>query len=467
MRGAQTAFVLPSNFPLYPLRPDEILNLEHPAYPADEERRKEYLTSLKALMERVPSLLNAADNTTQQEAISSFHIFRMHTNLFRPDLKLIPELESFVKPFKAEKPLTADAPSTAAGSIYSFAMYSIHTKTLEQRIEVLGNQPLSTLRDSLFCVQHELLANNSNITQQNNPNEAGEKDEEQPLILLHQQAFFYLEEGFYIDTRFPDGGDSCSDTISGMQKWILKQQDFIYKQEAEAKEQRRKEEEEEKTKNQQSFEPGSFQAIAAAWQAAQIQKKGGKLLPVAPAKLKPPNNEAKGAQQAKRGDNGKSPAKRLKKPCVATDPDATSYSASKEDILALEIDASSMSSFTIQECNLVLGKSYLFCHAGHCEHLLILLDKRPYSSAIDGLPSLFPKELYCYTSGSVTGKKVKRRSCQVCEVSTATIATMHDRLAVSSPCYFCQTCYEMLHYGPDGELLYDDFVEIPYMHDTV
>lgn len=445
VRGAQTSFVLPPNFPMFPLRPNDILNLEHPAYPADEGRRKEYLISLKALMEQVPSLLNTDDTTQPQENMPSLHVSRIPTIAFRPELKLIPELESYTRPLKEENNLEAQALSGEAPVIFSFAMYNIQTKALEQQIEVLGNQSLSDLCDHLYCVQHKLFIANQAEANDENKN-ASQQD----------RAFFYLEQGFYVDACRSETTNSNSTIVNDLRKWIQLQQDFFREQEeAERAEQLHKEE---KAKVQSTFPPGSFLAIAAAWQSAQLQKIGGSQ-PVQRA------GAAAGAEPPTKDDR-KNATKRGRKPVDPPDMDVIPI-ASKEEIMSLHTEVQVMKMTAIQECSLVMGKPYLFCHAGHCEHVIILLDRRSYVSAADGSWTSFPKELFCYITGSVSGKKAKRRTCQVCEVSTATVITMHDRLAVSSPCFFCQSCYEMLHYGPDGELLYDDFVEIPYMHDTV
>ena len=62
------------------------------------------------------------------------------------------------------------------------------------------------------------------------------------------------------------------------------------------------------------------------------------------------------------------------------------------------------------------------------------------------------------------------RKCTICKISAARWTTYGDRLAPESPCFFCGTCYEQLHYTKDAtgtvlQLAYTDYEKYPYFHE--
>lgn len=42
--------------------------------------------------------------------------------------------------------------------------------------------------------------------------------------------------------------------------------------------------------------------------------------------------------------------------------------------------------------------------------------------------------------------------------------TIDDKWAKKNPCYFCDNCYYLLHYGENGCLLYNDFTVYDNWH---
>lgn len=54
------------------------------------------------------------------------------------------------------------------------------------------------------------------------------------------------------------------------------------------------------------------------------------------------------------------------------------------------------------------------------------------------------------------------RKCSVCTIWAADRLVVGDRLADKYTVYYCAACFDMLHYGPEGDLLYDDFEVFSY-----
>lgn len=106
-----------------------------------------------------------------------------------------------------------------------------------------------------------------------------------------------------------------------------------------------------------------------------------------------------------------------------------------------------------------LGVRYLFAHLdGNCEHSIYFTDIRVATKS-EMARSSTPK-----TTGFATRKY---RICQVCLANGGKYLVYGDKLAAHSPTLFCQFCYHMLHYSKEGQLLYDDFIVLPYLHDTI
>lgn len=60
--------------------------------------------------------------------------------------------------------------------------------------------------------------------------------------------------------------------------------------------------------------------------------------------------------------------------------------------------------------------------------------------------------------------KLRYKKCSVCKIYRADKMTVDDKWASLNPCYFCDVCYYMLHYG-NGSLLYSDFAVYDYRHE--
>ncbi|KAH9620754.1 hypothetical protein KSS87_005779 [Heliosperma pusillum] len=121
-----------------------------------------------------------------------------------------------------------------------------------------------------------------------------------------------------------------------------------------------------------------------------------------------------------------------------------------------------------------LGTGYLYCHQiwicdsrpgsgpldpefGDCKHVIVIRDMR----LID------PEDVQNRAAYPLLVYQLKRilKKCQVCNIYKATKVTLDDKLAGENPCYFCDTCYFLLHYSKDGELLYRNFKVYDYLPD--
>ncbi|XP_051875198.1 snRNA-activating protein complex subunit 3 isoform X2 [Pristis pectinata] len=77
-----------------------------------------------------------------------------------------------------------------------------------------------------------------------------------------------------------------------------------------------------------------------------------------------------------------------------------------------------MEDYTFNDMCIKVGYPYLYCHQGDCEHLVIITDIR--------------------------------------------WVTNNDSFAPEDPCFFCDTCFRMLHYDTDGNKL-GEFLAYPYV----
>ncbi|EKX41413.1 hypothetical protein GUITHDRAFT_50248, partial [Guillardia theta CCMP2712] len=89
--------------------------------------------------------------------------------------------------------------------------------------------------------------------------------------------------------------------------------------------------------------------------------------------------------------------------------------------------------------SVAVGRKYLFCHGGRCEHAVSsrgvggLLTRRDTSSA----PEKFPREVW--------RTRPFARRCQTCDKRTAGIVTYADRMSKETPGFFCRECFSSAH----------------------
>ncbi|KAL8203130.1 UNVERIFIED_CONTAM: small nuclear RNA activating complex, polypeptide 3 [Gekko kuhli] len=113
-----------------------------------------------------------------------------------------------------------------------------------------------------------------------------------------------------------------------------------------------------------------------------------------------------------------------------------------------------MEDYTFNDLNIKVGFPYLYCHQGDCEHIVLITDIRliHQDDCLDR--SLYPlliKKHWLWT-----------KKCFVCKTYTARWVTNDDSLAPQDPSFFCDVCFQMLHYDADGNKL-GEFLAYPYV----
>ncbi|KAG8463932.1 hypothetical protein KFE25_000100 [Diacronema lutheri] len=108
----------------------------------------------------------------------------------------------------------------------------------------------------------------------------------------------------------------------------------------------------------------------------------------------------------------------------------------------------------ISELRVRLGEQYLFVHVGECEHVVVFTDVWAATEEDERLRGAYPMLVYEVPP--------KLEQCFVCKQHAARHLTVGSasylaRLSVDNPSHLCEACYHALHYGPDGQLLHDDF----------
>ncbi|XP_035273362.1 snRNA-activating protein complex subunit 3 [Anguilla anguilla] len=113
-----------------------------------------------------------------------------------------------------------------------------------------------------------------------------------------------------------------------------------------------------------------------------------------------------------------------------------------------------MEETTFRDLKLKVGYPYLYCHQGDCEHVVLITDIR-LAHRDDCLDlKLYPLLTYKH-------RMISRR-CAVCNLYISRWMTTNDSFAPTDPCLFCDICFRMLHYDPEGKKL-GDFQAFPYV----
>ncbi|XP_066472758.1 snRNA-activating protein complex subunit 3 [Tiliqua scincoides] len=118
------------------------------------------------------------------------------------------------------------------------------------------------------------------------------------------------------------------------------------------------------------------------------------------------------------------------------------------------LQAVRMEDYTFNDLNIKIGFPYLYCHQGDCEHLVIITDIRLIhrDDCLDrSFYPLLTKKHWLWT-----------KKCFVCKMYTARWVTNNDSLAPQDPSFFCDVCFQMLHYDAEGNQL-GEFLAYPYV----
>ncbi|KAK9818103.1 hypothetical protein WJX72_007223 [[Myrmecia] bisecta] len=100
------------------------------------------------------------------------------------------------------------------------------------------------------------------------------------------------------------------------------------------------------------------------------------------------------------------------------------------------------------------GAGYVFCHLGCCEHLLIIRDVRRCHIDDPASESAYPLLTF--------QKRKRRRECTLCTLRPALKVTYNDATAPMNPCFWCDVCYNAMHYDANGSLLDSTYQVFPY-----
>ncbi|GKA34482.1 snRNA-activating protein complex subunit isoform X1 [Tanacetum coccineum] len=115
-----------------------------------------------------------------------------------------------------------------------------------------------------------------------------------------------------------------------------------------------------------------------------------------------------------------------------------------------ELGARSMQTTRFCELRFRLGADYFYCHQGDCKHIMVIRDMRAIHQEDVHNETAYPLNLF--------QRKFHYQKCMCCNIFKATKVTRGDKLAQEDPCYFCDDCYNKLHYVNEQlELVYDDF----------
>ena len=95
---------------------------------------------------------------------------------------------------------------------------------------------------------------------------------------------------------------------------------------------------------------------------------------------------------------------------------------------------------TFSDLEIVPGKAYLYRHQGACDHIVRFRDVR-VAHMDTNIAKLSSK---CYPIVISEARRV-RKSCMCCEIHDATITAYGDEMAMCSPFFWCDSCFDIAH----------------------
>jgi hypothetical protein len=116
--------------------------------------------------------------------------------------------------------------------------------------------------------------------------------------------------------------------------------------------------------------------------------------------------------------------------------------------------------FNDVQISLGLSSPGLYCHQRCCEHLIVFKDIRMHNPTVD--PQFLDQYPFKIFSPGVSLEH--HRQCEVCENISAKKVTYDDIRTPHSPFFWCEDCFDTMHYA-SGQLVYSDFKVFPYNHD--
>jgi snRNA-activating protein complex subunit 3 len=95
---------------------------------------------------------------------------------------------------------------------------------------------------------------------------------------------------------------------------------------------------------------------------------------------------------------------------------------------------------TFSDLEIIPGKSYLYRHQGSCDHILRFRDVRVANMDLE--TAKLSGEHYPIV---ISEARKMRKPCMCCEIHDATTTAYGDNMAVCSPFFWCDSCFNAAH----------------------
>ena len=112
----------------------------------------------------------------------------------------------------------------------------------------------------------------------------------------------------------------------------------------------------------------------------------------------------------------------------------------KEKIKPSNFTSRDMRETTFSDLEIIPGKSYLYRHQGSCDHILRFRDVRVANMDLE--TAKLSGEHYPIV---ISEARKMRKPCMCCEIHDATTTAYGDNMAVCSPFFWCDSCFNAAH----------------------
>jgi len=112
----------------------------------------------------------------------------------------------------------------------------------------------------------------------------------------------------------------------------------------------------------------------------------------------------------------------------------------KEKLKPSNFTSRDMRETTFGDLEIVPGKAYLYRHQGTCDHILRFRDVR--MAHMDSETAKLSGEYYPIV---ISEARTVRKQCMCCETHDATVTAYGDEMAVCSPFFWCDSCFDVAH----------------------
>lgn len=112
----------------------------------------------------------------------------------------------------------------------------------------------------------------------------------------------------------------------------------------------------------------------------------------------------------------------------------------KEKLKPSNFTSRDMRETTFSDLEIVPGKAYLYRHQGTCDHILRFRDVR--MAHMDAETAKLSSEHYPIV---ISEARTVRKQCMCCETHDATVTAYGDEMAVCSPFFWCDSCFDVAH----------------------